>query len=525
VVVLLVVGAVISLGIARGELYYFGDEMRHAMNGVFFRDAFVDRPWSHPLQYAREYYAKYPALALVHWPPLFYVVEGVFFLVLGISVWVSRLAVLCFALLGVYFWYRLAELEGPRHRAIFSALIFPLLPFVLLYERVTMLEIPILSMCLGALYFWRKFLASERAGDLWGMAGFTIGAFLTSQKAIFLVVFVGLSFLLGLRFRLLRRWDTWLALAAYVAVVLPWYWFSFQVLSVGADRAVGGHVPRLLEHLPAQFAVYPKLLPHQMGIWLTALAVGGVVWALLRAPRRHGFMLLWVISCYLCFSLIWEKDVRHTMIWVPPLLWFSLLALEILFGGRRMALVACSLVGSLVVVNALRDERPYLKGMEDAARFVLDQPETDIVYYQGALNGNFIFHVRRLDPQKSHLVAREKQVAATQIMYAKRAILHTPEEILNFFHTWGIRYAVVENRDYLEEFGPVRQLLRTDHFELVRVFALESNDPGLADRKVYVYRLRGATARREQPVVIPMMTLREDIRVDLNRLAGRPWPN
>ncbi len=124
VILMLAVGLLLSRGITKGEPFYNNDETRHIMNGVFIRDLLVDRPLAHPLSYAYEYYAKYPAISIPHWPPLFYFVEALFFLTFGISVWASRLAILGFALLGAYFWYRIAERYGPRSRALLSAFCF-----------------------------------------------------------------------------------------------------------------------------------------------------------------------------------------------------------------------------------------------------------------------------------------------------------------------------------------------------------------------------------------------------------------
>src|SRR6202040_1536313 len=85
VILLVIVTLVAGRGISRGEFFFYGDEMRHAMNGVFFRDFLMDLPLRHPVQYVYDYYAKYPALAFPHWPPLFHFVEGIFFLLFGLS--------------------------------------------------------------------------------------------------------------------------------------------------------------------------------------------------------------------------------------------------------------------------------------------------------------------------------------------------------------------------------------------------------------------------------------------------------
>jgi 4-amino-4-deoxy-L-arabinose transferase-like glycosyltransferase len=524
VILLLVIGLLISRGITRSELFFFGDETRHAMNGVFFRDFMVDRPLSHPLRYIYEYYAKYPAIALPHWPPLFSFLEGIFFLIFGISVGVSHAVVLMFALLAVYFWYRIAELAGSRWRALLSAFIFPLLPQTLTFESVSMVEIPGVAMCLGAIYFWRRWLETESARELWLLAGFAAGAMLTSQLSVFLVLFLGLDFfLLERRFHLLRRWQVWAALAASLVIVLPWYLFSFHVLVLSYQRVVRHG----LGHSVALWSVlfYLRALPRQLGPVLLSLSAIGFAWTLFKGARRYRFFLLWVVSAYICFTLIQEKNSRHILIWIPPLVYFALLGVEALLPWKRWALAASAALALYTLVGALRFDRPRVNGVEEATRYVLAQPGSDILYYQGYLNGDFVFNVRRLDPQKRRMVATDKQVVVTNMVYARRPVLRTPKEVLNFFRTWGIRYAVVESKDPGPGFAPVHDLLRSDQFELLRTFPILSNDPFYAHDEISVYRYRGELNRSSEPVEIPMMTIRHNIFVDLNRLVGRPWPN
>ena len=241
IILLTLVTVMLSRGITQGEFFFYGDETRHAMNGVFFRDFISDLPLRHPLQYVYEYYAKYPAIAFPHWPPLFHLIEGVFFLLFGLSPWVSRLVILGFALLAVYFWYRIAERLGPRYRAFLSAVILASMPFIFLYERVTMLEIPALAACLGAIHFWLKFIESERRRDLLTLAGFVVGAFLISQKAIFLVFFIGFDLLIERRFlSCLKRVDVWSALLVSALAVLPWYW-AVSRTTISLSSRLFGH--------------------------------------------------------------------------------------------------------------------------------------------------------------------------------------------------------------------------------------------------------------------------------------------
>ena len=525
-ILLLLVALVLSRGMTRGEPSFVNDETRHVMNGVFMHDLMVDMPLKHPMQYAYEYFSKYPAIALPHWPPFFPFVEGLFFLVFGISFWASRLAALTFSLVGIYFWYRIADEHGPRSYAFFSALIFALLPPILLYESVIMLEIPQIAMCMGAAYFALRFLRGEKASDLWWTAAFSVAALLTSQLAIFLVLFFGLCFLTERRFALLRRWDVWAAFLTSLAVVWAWYRLSFGTLQLSYQRAVGNGFHRAATWHAAfpDISYYVRILPRQLGLPLLCLSLLGLGWAVFTSARRYRFLLLWVASSYLCFTLIAEKEPRHIMIWIPPLVYFAILGIRLLLRRPRWVLLFSAAFACYFLVASLRFRRPTVIGVEDAAQFVLSQPESDIVYYQGSLNGDFIFFVRKFDPEKRHMVAREKQVVVSNVDYERRQVLDTSEEVLNLFQTWGIRYAFLEDEPYIPGLDPARRLFLSDQFELVKVFPLWSSDPSFAAHEVSLYRYRGELHRTNREVTIPMLTLRQNIQADLSRLAGRPWP-
>ncbi len=522
---IVVTALVASQGINRGEFFFHTDEMYHAMNGVFVRDFVVDLPLHHPIQYAYEYYAKYPAVALPHWPPLFYILEGGAFLLLGISPWVSRLVVLGFALFAVYFWYRIAVPLGPRYRAFLSALMLSCLPYILIYERITMLEIPALAMCLGAIFFWRTFLETERRRDLWALAGFVVGGFLTSQTMIFVVFFVIADLLVERRFRLLKRIDVWLALLVSGAAILPWYLLTQRTERVPLGTMVGRVSGYGFKHLAQSvtYTYYPIELYHKLGPLLLGVSCVGLIIAFIRRSRSDRFLLVWIFSAYACFVLISEKDPRHTMLWIPPLLYLALTALETLLVRRTFALVISSALALCLIANALLSQRPMITGAAEAADYVLSLPESDLVYYQGVLHGDFIFYVRKLDPQKSHFVAREKQVVV--LGRERRPILHSTQEVQEFFQNWGIRYAVVEDADPFPGFGPVRELLKSDQFELLRTFPVVTNQADVRVHQIQVFRYRGELHRTDRNVMIPMMTLRHAIFVNLARLAGRPWPN
>ena len=59
--------------------FSYSDAPRHALNGVFIKDMVAAFPWRDPAGYAMQYYVQYPALSILFYPPLFYVISAPFY--------------------------------------------------------------------------------------------------------------------------------------------------------------------------------------------------------------------------------------------------------------------------------------------------------------------------------------------------------------------------------------------------------------------------------------------------------------
>jgi|HubBroStandDraft_1064217.scaffolds.fasta_scaffold119431_2 hypothetical protein len=101
---LTLVTAVLLRGIQKGEFSENLDETVHAATGLYVACFLRDLPLRHPVQYTYRYYAQYPNLGSVSYPPGFYIVAGAAFFILGPSVVTARLILLFFALFGLYFF-------------------------------------------------------------------------------------------------------------------------------------------------------------------------------------------------------------------------------------------------------------------------------------------------------------------------------------------------------------------------------------------------------------------------------------
>lgn len=88
-----------------GSGFWWTDETRHAMGGVFILDLLRDLPLDDPMGYALRYFAQYPALALNWYLPGFYFVEAGFFALFGVSETVAHWTVFAFVLLAAGLWF------------------------------------------------------------------------------------------------------------------------------------------------------------------------------------------------------------------------------------------------------------------------------------------------------------------------------------------------------------------------------------------------------------------------------------
>lgn len=77
----------------RGGAFWWSDAARHALNAAFVTDLLRDLPWQDPAGYAYRYYAQYPALTILFYPPLLYALTAPFYALFGVSHEVALLVV------------------------------------------------------------------------------------------------------------------------------------------------------------------------------------------------------------------------------------------------------------------------------------------------------------------------------------------------------------------------------------------------------------------------------------------------
>jgi hypothetical protein len=522
--VLTIVGVVITRGIKKGEFNYNVDETQHAVTGLYAADLLRDHPIRHPIQYTYRYYAHYPALSgVLHWPPLFYIFEGLCFLVLGPQVEAARISVLLFAFLGLAFWFRLVKYLTNEWVAALTTLLLGLKPCILLFEKTVMLEIPSLALCIAATYFWFRFLLEEDQRAFAWFTGFESAALMTKHNSIYLLLFCVLSVVLLRKYRLFANRYAACVTALALLAVSPFYIAMYLIHwpTVAMDLA-GQHVP-----IYRSLLFYPKVLPDQLGWTPLVLSALGMFTAYYWNKRSGttALMLSWIVSCYFTFTLIGHKEPRYVLYWIPPFLYFvgGVLANDTLWRrGRVWKSLALGLLLVMTLRSAWSFERPYVEGYAEAARRLTATGKTGVVLYDGDLAGNFIFFVRANDPERRFVVLRKAlYVQRIKKPGGSEELIKSRAELVDLVRRYGVRFVLVSDRGTLafQDQRWLRDLLGTQQFQLSTTFPITThNEAEVVHSELLLYENLNWQPPTDKNLRIRMLTLGHDIVVPFSEL-------
>lgn len=522
VVVLLAAGTITLHGIHRSGDFGMHDEGTHVMTGVYFADLLTDLPVSHPVQYTYEFYARYSTLGLIHWPPFFPFVEGLVFRVFGPAVLTARVTVLLFALLGLTFWFLLVrQLLGPR-AAAFAALALALLPSIVVYEQAVMLEIPSLSLCIVAVYFWLQFLRTQRSGALAWFAITASVAVLTKQHSIYLAPFCLLSAIAAGKWRCLVTRRRVIVLGASALLVLPFYLLAVKVhLSSIADHVVTKHAWRF-----SGLRFYLRAVPTEIGWPVLGLSLCGIALSCWWGRRRDAaVMLSWILACVLTFSFLNAREPRYFMYALPPIVYFACWPFAIDFRDRRLRFVVYAASVILLCTYLPADwqaDYPSVSGYGDAVRGVVQGiPGREVLLFDGddVDSTNVSFYLWRQDQQRRFVLFR-KGLYATRIIsiFGSTELVSNESQLQGMLAAYGIKHVLIadETKQHHPSEEVLRELLRTSQFKLMSKFPITGNG---RVHYLLLYENQAASGPTQTELRLPMMTLNHDIVVPLRALG------
>lgn len=489
------------------EPFFNNDEIKHTLTGVFVADAVRDLPASaaDPKDYAVRYYCQYPALGLVTWPPLFYLVEGLAMLALGPHFWVGRLCVAAFAAMAVVYSYRFARLMLDHPWALVAAGVTALTPTVFGFTQRVMLEVPTFALVLASVVHFEKYLAGTRGRDAIFACLLAAAAVLTRFDGVLLLLYFVIRLLRTWNMKLLLRRPVWVGVGLAALLTVPYYAFVLTVNGSAIGTAAGSGTRPEDGFTAWNLVYYVATLPEQAGWGVTVAAAVGFVLTVVCHRRESGPAFGLLLATYLTFTPLAELETRHAIYWLPAVAVCAVRPLQWLWAKCRRGWVVTALVGlfATVVWHVQGQQFRYVFGYSDAAKWVVEHRTTDRpILVDGEFAGSLVYHTRLHDPARRVWVLRADKVVYNQFSDPSsgyRQYAHTEAEVLELLEKWDPEYVVIEDPqpDFHEVAGAklLQQTLRHNSgdgkpFEEAERLPLRSNydrftEPGAA---LVVYR-------------------------------------
>lgn len=314
----------------------YPDEPAHLVTSLLARDFLADANFqtlTHPLQFARDYYYHYPKVAIGHWPPLFYAVAGIWFLIFG----ASRVAAIVFIAVTAAVTATVIYFTGKRlvgiWAGIFAAALFVASPLVQESSVRFMSEhLSTLASLVSALSFARLARRGRVAdGLLFGMAA-TL-AILTHPNAWALALLPPLTIALTNRWALLRRWGLWASVLPPLLIAVPWYVVTLAMVEDG----VGGGEPFWVQGPKFAWDIYAGV-----GVVALVFALIGVWTTLIRVRQRAAVAPEWAALAALAIALFALHSIiptgaenRYMVPVIPPVVLFAAAGID--YVARRFA--------------------------------------------------------------------------------------------------------------------------------------------------------------------------------------------
>lgn len=484
-----------------GGAFYWSDSPRHALNGVFVMDLIKSMPLDDPAGYAYRYYAQYPALTILFYPPLFYTISAPFYAVFGVSHETALLvAALHYLALGLGCW-RLARFWLPSTPSLVFAALVLWLPEVAFWGRQVMLEIPAFAFLVWSAVGMGAYLRGGSVRWLYlGAALLVLGMYTKIS-----VAYMGLVYVVLLVQRdgwaSLKNRHHWLAMVLACAGLVP---LAVLTLKFGQAnvQSVTGVADAVASRASWQGWVwYLKQIPDQVGWPLAVLALVGAALAAWRRLPGLGFWWLSFLVGYLFFSLIDLKEARHSIFLLPSVVFFAVLALRMLVPLRLqmwvLALLWLVTAGLTVWTRPVLFVGGYARAAAEVARLA---PPDSTVMFSGYRDGSFIFNLRtREDRRDLHVMRADKlllSVAVRRELGVEQRGL-TEAEIAQAINAHGVHYVVMQPGFWtdLEAMQRFERVMASEQFEAVERIATPANYES-AETELVIYRNKGPVAPR-----------------------------
>ena len=457
--------------------YYAGfsgaDEPSHFLNGYFISSYLKTHFGANPLAFATDYYVHYPKISIGHWPPAYYGILGLLFLVVPAS-YASMfvLNVLMASLPAIGVAALLNRLNG-RYLALAGVVAYMVTPLVAEGQIMFMVDQPLAACLLAATATWIAYAERQTWIRAIGFSALAALAVLIKGNG-WVALFIPLY-----QIALTGTWRRLLSLRLLVAAVLgailvvPWYLLTAKIAADGfnyeagfgyAMKALAANTVFLADNISwagvalALYAAVAEFRARQAAP-LRWTIVSGVISLVLAtftlqsivpvdivdryvAPALPAVVVLAVLGAVRLLALL---PAAYGQRWRVPAV--AALALLMVWGGVQHLLQRSPKadVGNLIVTNQLAPGAV---------------PSVTVVDGSAGNEGAFIATMAVHDPKlQSYVVRASKLFADSNFMGSKYALKYQDSaSVVAELHRLGVRNIVLIRANHKSAFPHSEQL-------------------------------------------------------------------
>jgi hypothetical protein len=417
------------------------DDSAHYTTGVMVYEYFRTALFSNPMAFAESFYVRFPKVALGHWPPVYYVLQALWYGVFSPLIGSARMlsAGICGTLAAVLF-ARVRKAHGLVIGALSSAC-FLVLPPVQMSAWLVMSDLLVALFMLLAAMAFADFMESNRKRDALWFAVWSILAILTKGSAWALGLFMLLAPLLAKRFSCYRNKWYWVAGAAITMLSAPFY-----VVAQAHQVGYPADVTQLARGAAEVMGRFSMLVPFGTFLpgFVLLIAFAGCL-ALFRSGTTAETAAAALILSQVLFLLLFPLT-REGRYFMP-----SAAAITILF-ARGMALFG-RLLGPVTLAAACfavcglgKVER--IEGYRAAVESIPFRPQGTVMLVASDAPGEGAFVAERLehDRARAGVVLRGSKVLARSNWWGGdyRLIFRSASELRDYLRSVPVRYLAID---------------------------------------------------------------------------------
>lgn len=395
ILLLIIVAYLVLLLSKQGEYGLTWDEAANINTGVFFHEGIkslvgTGSP-SFAVAHLKRLSAQYNSFSVLYYPPLFYVLEAVSFILFGVSAFSARLVAMAFSVGAIFLVYRIGELVYGGRAGLVAALLLAASPMFFKHSMMALLDVPV-----AFFYLLLAYLVLQPRMNVWRL-GLAFGLGLLTKYDV--VLFVPIAFAY---FLVVAKRSDWKKLAAgfLIGIVIASLWAIPTLLAKPSSSDQPSRLMQWVSNLgrqwspsqkPFDFAVYGKWLFYGMSpiIWLLGLVGSG--WTISRAIKKRkelhkgGWLIaIWLMVVYAFLSVAMVRLPRYSIEFLPALAILGAGLVTLLLKDEKKlavgltAIIAVSAVWygpGLAKMDEMNLNYPYKLPMEEVARYLADNSE------------------------------------------------------------------------------------------------------------------------------------------------------